>query len=107
MIGSSRIGWWDNLRRGLAVLCAAWIVILGLAGASPDLHERLHHGGASTIPDHCAVELLSHGALVGSPVMVPVPFVIVHPELCPALPAEFRLDSPRYLLRPERGPPKA
>jgi hypothetical protein len=107
MASSARNGLQDNLRRALAVLCAVWIVILSLAAVSPELHEGLHHGASSTIPDQCAVEQLAHGALVAAPVMAPVPIVIAYPEPLTALPLEFRPDSPRYLLRPERGPPEA
>ena len=107
MASSSTNRLWDHLRCGLAVVCAAWVVILGLAAVSPDLHEGLHHRNAAAVQDQCAVELLAHGALVATPVMVPVPSVVGHPELGAASPVELFLDSPRYLLQPERGPPEA
>ena len=73
--------------------------------ASPRLHELLHQHNQSSVDDGCAIALFANG------VSVPLAMIIAPPA-----PAEWRepnsvgstellLDSPRYLLQPERGPP--
>ena len=99
---------WDGGRRGIAAGAALLIFILGLFAVSPSLHERLHDEMDSTIgPDHCAVALLATGICVAAPVMAPPPRVDSWSEFAPAIGTQVSLESPRYLLRPERGPPHA
>ena len=104
----SQHGWWDVGRRGIAAGAAILIFILGLFAVSPSLHERLHDGLDSTTgPDHCAVALLATGICVAAPVMAPPPRVESWSEFTPATWTQVSLETPRYLLRPERGPPHA
>ncbi len=95
------------LRRTLAAGCAALVFALGLCSASPVLHERLHDGGDMLTPDQCAVVLFANG--VGMPLVVAalLPPPADWQERPSAVSIELLLDSPRYLLRPERGPPVA
>jgi hypothetical protein len=93
------------LPRLLATACAALIFGLGLFAASPALHGELHHDAGATGGDGCAVVLFAGGVSV--PVVaiaVPPPALewktqvhFVSPDIC--------LESPRYRLRPGRGPP--
>lgn len=95
------------LRRGLAATCVALVLLLGVFAASPTLHERLHQDNDPAVPDQCGVVLFVTGVAVPVPLHVapPVPAEWISP-----LPVQWitvRLDPPRYLLRPERGPPLA
>jgi hypothetical protein len=104
----SQHGLWDGGRRVIAAGAAILIFVLGLLAVSPSLHERLHDGMDSTTgPDHCAVALLATGICVAVPVMAPPPRVDSWSEFAPAIGTQVSLESPRYLLRPERGPPQA
>ena len=104
----SQHGLWDRGRRGIAAGAALLIFILGLFAVSPSLHERLHDGMDSTLgPDHCAVALLTTGICVAVPVMAPPPRADSWSEFAPAVWMQVSVESPRYLLRPERGPPQA
>ena len=104
----SQHGWWDGGRRGIAAGAALLIFVLGLFAVSPSLHERLHDGIDSTMgPDHCAVALLTTGICVAAPVVAPAPHVEFWSEFVPVTGMQVSLESPRYLLRPERGPPQA
>jgi len=100
--------WWGNgSRRGIAAGAAILIFVLSLLAVSPSLHERLHDGMDSTTgPDHCAVALLATGVCVAVPVMAPAPHLASWTEFAPATWTQVRVESPRYLLRPERGPPQ-
>lgn len=95
------------LRRVIASLCAVLIFVLGLCAASPALHQHLHAGAGGTSDDGCVVALFATG------VSVPYAAVAVAPpptrwcELPRTVTDEVFLDSPRYLLQPERGPPIA
>jgi hypothetical protein len=95
------------LHRALAAGSAALVFALGLFAASPLLHEHLHGDAGLPAGDTCAVALFANG------ISAPVAF-----DAAPPPPAEwqtaytvtspgFYLDSPRYLHRPERGPPVA
>ena len=91
----------------LATGCAVLVFALGLFAASPALHGQLHHDAKAPADDGCAVVLFAGG--------VSVPLAAIAAPLPPAewraqvhfVSTEIRLDSPRYLLQPERGPPSA
>jgi len=97
----------DCFRRLLAAGCAALIFALGLFAASPALHGQLHHAATSSTNDDCAIVLFANGVSVPLTVIaLPPP----PPEWCEQIQfssTEVCLDSPRYLLQPERGPPVA
>ena len=95
----------DHFRRMLATGCAALVFTLGLFAASPLLHARLHAASDSTSDDGCTVVLFANG------VSLPVAAIDLRPPSLEwrdsphARSMEIFLDSPRYLLQPERGPP--
>lgn len=99
--------WSDRFRRLLAAGSAVVVFALGLFAASPVLHEQLHHHVDRTLEDGCAIALFASG------VSLPLAATAVPPRIVewrePRLVAspEIFLDSPRYLRRPERGPPVA
>lgn len=105
MGGLEQSSWNDFLRRTLAMGCAVLILTLGLFAASPLLHERLHVGTPVVADDGCAVALFATGVSVPAPVLAPLPTVGEWREPPPAVSPEILLDAPRYLWRPERGPP--
>jgi hypothetical protein len=99
---------WNGGRRSIAAGAALLVFVLGLLAVSPSLHERLHDGMDSTTgPDHCAVALLATGVCLAVPVTAPLPRVEAWAESAPVTWTQLSLESPRYLLRPERGPPQA
>jgi len=97
--------WADSFRRVLATGCAAVIFALGLFAASPSLHEQLHHKAGASSDDGCAVVLFAGGVSMPLAVMAAPPPSAEWSEPAYAVSTEIFLDSPRYLLQPERGPP--
>ncbi len=95
----------DLPRQLLAMGCAALIFALGVFASSPVLHSQLHAGGHATFEDGCAITLFANGVSVALPLMAPPPPSDQWDELPDAVSHEVFLDSPRYLLQPERGPP--
>ena len=95
----------DLLRRGRATGCAVVVFALGLLAASPALHGELHHGTPAPAGDACAVALFAGGVALAVPVFAPPPHSTDHHAPRVVVRAEILLDSPRYLHRPERGPP--
>ena len=75
--------------------------------ASPTLHDQLHAGAHSPADDGCAVAMFAGGVSVSQPLLVPVPVLSNWTELALVPATEVFVDSPRYLLQPERGPPQA
>ena len=92
------------LKRTLAAALAGMVLLLTVLAVSPAAHERLHaHTGDA---DHaCAVTLFAQG--ITSPIAyVAVPQPLERAELAVRpLPTAVWLVSPRYLLKPLRGPP--
>jgi hypothetical protein len=95
----------DYLRRQLATICAGLVFALGLFAASPVLHAQLHHNPHSSSDDGCAVVLFANGVSAPLGAIVAAPPSTEWNEHCPVRSTEIFLDSPRYLLQPERGPP--
>ena len=111
------------LHRLTAGAVAVVIGVLGLLAVSPEAHAWLHghdpvdtcrhshHAHESTLPaplgedEGCVVWLFAQGIDSGVAALV----LDVRPAACavdtPAAPEELRLSPPRYLRRPERGPP--
>jgi hypothetical protein len=99
---TGRVG---NFRRFLATVFAVLVFALGLFAASPVLHSQLHHNDPATADDGCAIVLFASGVTTLLVVARMRPPTIVRREQLPAASTEVFLDSPRYLLQPERGPP--
>jgi hypothetical protein len=85
--------------------CAVLIFALGVFAASPALHGQLHASNHAPFEDGCAVALFAGGVSVALPLMALPPPSAEWRELPAAVSSEVLLDSPRYLLQPERGPP--
>jgi hypothetical protein len=95
------------LRRLIAALGIALILLLGTAAVSPGLHHRMHSDGCDeTASQHsCAVVLFASGVtLMTAAIAVPAPRVAWHDAGRPVH-TEILLVAPRYLRQPERGPP--
>ena len=83
------------------------VLALGLFAASPQLHQQLHPHVDSTLEGGCAVVLFAGGVSLPLTATALPPRDSARQELRAAPATEIHLDSPRYLLRPERGPPGA
>jgi len=94
-------------RRLLATGCAVLVFALGVFVASPALHAQLHHAPSSSLDDGCAIVLFANGVSVPLAVNAPPPPSVEWREQAYVRSTEVFLDSPRYLLQPERGPPPA
>jgi hypothetical protein len=99
-------------RHSLFPLVRSWVavcgvfVVLGLVvlTASPELHQELHgHVGAHD--EGCPVALFAGGVATPVALCVTDPVALPVPLVCPFVAEEIFLSSPRYLRRPERGPP--
>ncbi|HWA86530.1 MAG TPA: hypothetical protein VG710_09930 [Opitutus sp.] len=93
------------LHRSLAAGSAVLVFALGLFAASPLLHEHLHGHAGLPAGDTCAVALFANGISAPVAFATPPPPVAEWHEARVAASIEIFLDSPRYLHRPERGPP--
>ena len=97
----------DILRRALAAGSAAMVFALGVFAASPALHEQLHVGSDSALDDGCAIVLFANGVSMPLAMTAPPPPVATWCQQPPVSAPEVLVESPRYLLQPERGPPAA
>lgn len=88
-------------------MCVALIIALGVFAVSPGLHRQLHDAGAATAEDECVIILFANGVSVPLAMVAMVPPAAEWRKPPQRLVLELLLDSPRYLLRPERGPPLA
>jgi len=95
----------DFFRRFLAAGAAALVFALGVFSAIPVLHDWLHGQHTAPAADTCAVVLFADGVALTTALTAPPPSVTDWAEPPHAAAIEVFLDSPRYLLRPERGPP--
>jgi hypothetical protein len=95
----------EVIRRILALGCVALVFALGVFAASPVLHEQLHAGSQAVADDGCAVALFAGGVSLVVPVVALPPSSEQWAELPGSVSRELFLESPRYLLQPERGPP--
>jgi len=85
--------------------CAALVFALGVFAASPTLHGQLHAGTQGSGDDECAVVLFATGVAVVLPFTAQPPVPAEWSELPPVPAARLVLETPRYLLPPECGPP--
>ncbi len=102
------------LRRLVATVAAALVLVLALLAGSPALHAEFHDCGHAHAPDHgalpphddgCAISLFAQGV---NP--APAPFALTVPVdvgriASFAAPAAILLDRPCFLRPPGRGPP--
>jgi hypothetical protein len=88
-------------------VCTVLIFALGLFAASPALHGQLHHDTTSSTRDGCAIVLFAGGVSMPLAVNAAPPTTAEWHVQIRFAPTEICLDSPRYLLHPERGPPVA
>ena len=92
------------LQRTLAGVLSATILFLTVLAVSPAAHEGFHSNAADA--NHtCAITLFAQG--ITSPVChfeLPLPLECLD-AVAPVAGEELRLVSPRYLLKPLRGPP--
>ncbi len=95
----------ELLRRLLAGGAAVLVFALGVFAASPALHDWLHGTEATPADDGCAVVLFASGVSVPLEAIALAPPVELGRETRCVVPQEIFLASPRYLRRPERGPP--
>lgn len=102
---TGQFSWSDFPRRLLATGCAVLIFALGLFAASPTLHDQLHAGSHAAWDDGCAVALFASGVSMAPALVALPPSAEEWCELPGVATREVLLDSPRYLLQPERGPP--
>ncbi len=92
-------------RSALAAGGAVLIFVLGLFAASPILHQHLHHDTGLAADDGCAIVLFANGVSLPLTVIAAPPTAVEWGEQPYHSSIEIILDSPRYLLHPERGPP--
>ena len=96
----------DLLRRLLAVGSVLLVLALGAFAQDTSLHRQLHDATATAASDDgCIVDLFASGVslFVASAAIPPV--MLEWQDARPVATPEIFLDSPRYLLPPERGPP--
>lgn len=86
---------------------AVLILVLGIYAAGPALHKQLHAGPHATAHDVCVACLFASGVVPSVPVVAVPPLAAEWPGRPGITVREIFLDSPRYLLQPERGPPVA
>jgi hypothetical protein len=107
-VGTARQSWLsESTPRALALLCVALILALGVFAVSPGLHRQLHDSHAATTEDQCGVVLFATGVSVPVALMAAVPPAAEWITSVARVVVEVSLEAPRYLLRPERGPPLA
>lgn len=87
-----------------AVCCVALVLGLSLLGASPELHELIHHDAGA--PDHeCAITLFAHGQVHSAETAIPiVQFFAPAPQVLQSW-RESVVASTDIPLLPGRGPP--
>jgi len=90
--------------RGVALLCALTVWLLGLFAASSQLHVSLH-ADAGHASHACSITLFSHGLedCLGSADLVVTPALFAAGEIAAVIAAPAT-DTPD-LLPPGRGPP--
>lgn len=87
--------------------CASLVLALTIFAASPTAHGLLHDGDHqhAVSDDACAVVMFASGVSLPVAPLAITPPTTVAQGISPVTAAEVFLVSPRYLRRPERGPP--
>ena len=96
--------------RFIAAGAAALLLLLTILAVSPQLHAGFHAHDATTesvqTDDGCVISLFA-GGVTATPaalgLALPPPTFVIP---APTARAEIFVSPPRYLLRPERGPPR-
>jgi hypothetical protein len=89
----------------VAIGCALLVFALGIFAVSPSLHDQLHAGTHVSSDDGCAVTLFAFGVSVTLPLTAQPPVSAGWGVLPAVAAAEILVDSPRFLLPPQCGPP--
>ena len=93
------------LHRLVAVGAAVLVLGLTVFAASPELHEHVHDATHTHHDESCPIVLFASSAdAPAAPIAAPAPLPTAR-TLAPAITREIFLSPPRYLRRPERGPP--
>ncbi|MBI3886482.1 MAG: hypothetical protein HY302_12245 [Opitutae bacterium] len=95
-------------RPALAAGCILLVLALGVFAQNAALHCELHDAEANAhLHDGCVIDLFAHGVSLADALAALPPADREWQEARPAAAPEFFVESPGYLLRPERGPPAA
>lgn len=95
-------------RRALAAGCIFLVLALGVFAQNSLLHRQLHDATATAAADDgCVIDLFAHGVSLAVVLDAAPPAITEWQADRPAIAPEIFVDSPRYLLQPERGPPLA
>jgi hypothetical protein len=94
-----------RLRRIGAAAGALFVLALAILAVSPELHHALHDGASLASGEGCAVDWFAQGVdlMVAAKACLPVEAAWHKARPQPA--ADVFVAAPRYLRRPERGPP--
>jgi len=92
--------------RALALGCALVVIALAVFAASPELHHKLHVADNDAGADACAVVLFAAGVSAAVAAIVVAAPTVAFSETAGLTPIRVYVASPRYLRRPERGPPE-
>jgi hypothetical protein len=98
----------EIFRRALAVGSILLVLALGVFAQNSSLHRQLHDATATSLSDDgCVIDLFAHGVSLAVAIHAAPPVIVDWQESRPVVAPEVFVDSPRYLLQPERGPPLA
>ena len=98
----------EFFRRTLAVGSILLVLALGVFAQSASLHRQLHDATATAAADDgCVIDLFAHGVSLAVVLDAAPPAISEWQDFRPVVAPEIFVDSPRYLLQPERGPPFA
>jgi len=100
-----RLTFAELLRRLGAAGAAALVLALTVFAASPRLHEELHGADHAPVEHSCAVELFAAGVTTACAPVAALPPTVAWQAQPVVVAEEIFLAAPRYLRRPERGPP--
>ncbi len=96
----------EIFRRALAVGSILLVLALGVFAQNSSLHRQLHDATATAATDDgCVIDLFAHGVSLAVAIHAAPPAIVDWQESRPVVTPEVFVNSPRYLLRPERGPP--
>jgi hypothetical protein len=97
--------WIDFGRRLVAAGGALLVLALAVFTVSPELHDALHEGNSPAATEGCAIDLFASGVSVPLGTVTSLPPLPAWQESVVWAAEEILLTPPRFLRRPERGPP--
>ena len=98
----------EIFRRALAVGSILLVLALGVFAQNASLHRQLHDATATAAADDgCVIDLFAHGVSLAVAIQATPPTFHEWRDSRPVAAPEIFVESPRYLLQPERGPPVA